>query len=235
MSENDESQDNPDSDAPTPAPDGPASDVPTSTPAPAPAEPSPAERVATLEAEKAELKDRMLRIAAEFENYKKRTRKEMSEHEAKARESVLREFLEIADNLERAISSWKEGEQKDVKSVQDGVDLVLRLFKSKLERHSVTAIEAKGQPFDPRVHDAISQAPSAEVPPGTVLHELQKGYRVGARLLRPAMVVVAKAPPTSPSEPSHSNDKQAPENESAAGGVDIDVNGDDDGTGGKTS
>ena len=99
MSENDESQDNPDSDAPTPAPDGPASDVPTSTPAPAPAEPSPAERVATLEAEKAELKDRMLRIAAEFENYKKRTRKEMSEHEAKARESVLREFLEIADNL----------------------------------------------------------------------------------------------------------------------------------------
>jgi molecular chaperone GrpE len=235
MSENDESQDNPDSDAPTPAPDGPASDVPTSTPAPAPAEPSPAERVATLEAEKAELKDRMLRIAAEFENYKKRTRKEMSEHEAKARESVLREFLEIADNLERAISSWKEGEQKDVKSVQDGVDLVLRLFKSKLERHSVTAIEAKGQPFDPRVHDAISQAPSAEVPPGTVLHELQKGYRVGERLLRPAMVVVAKAPPTSPSEPSHSNDKQAPENESAAGGVDIDVNGDDDGTGGKTS
>ena len=235
MSENDESQDNPDSDAPTPAPDGPASDVPTSTPAPAPAEPSPAERVATLEAEKAELKDRMLRIAAEFENYKKRTRKEMSEHEAKARESVLREFLEIADNLERAISSWKEGEQKDVKSVQDGVDLVLRLFKSKLERHSVTAIVAKGQPFDPRVHDAISQAPSADVPPGTVLHELQKGYRVGERLLRPAMVVVAKAPPTSPSEPSHSNDKQAPENESAAGGVDIDVNGDDDGTGGKTS
>jgi molecular chaperone GrpE len=232
MSENDESQDNPDSDAAPPVPDERPSDPPAPAGESASAEPSPAERVATLEAEKAELKDRMLRIAAEFDNYKKRMRKEVTEHEVKAREAVLREFLEIADNLERAVSSWKEGEQKDVKSVQDGVDLVLRLFKSKLERHSVTAIEAKGQPFDPRVHDAISQAPSADVSPGTVLHELQKGYRVGERLLRPALVVVAKAPPASPVETS---DKPAPTDESAAGGVDIDVNGDDDGTGGKTS
>jgi molecular chaperone GrpE len=230
MSENDESQDNPGSDAAPPALDDRPSDPPA--PEPAPAEPSPEQRLAVLEAEKAELKDRMLRIAAEFDNYKKRTRKEMSELEAKAREAVLREFLEIADNLERAISSWKEGEQKDVKSVQDGVDLVLRLFKSKMERYSVTAIEAKGQPFDPRVHDAISQAPSADVPPGTVLHELQKGYRVGERLLRPALVVVAKALPASPVETS---DKPAPTDESASGGVDIDVNGDDDGTGGKVS
>jgi molecular chaperone GrpE len=231
MSENDESQDNPASPASTPAPDGLASDLPTPAPASKLAEPTPAERLAALEAEKAEIKDRMLRIAAEFDNYKKRTRKEMSEHEAKARESVLREFLEIADNLERAVASWKEGEQKDAKSIQDGVDLVLRLFKSKLERHSVTAIEAKGQPFDPRVHDAISQAPSADVPPGTVLHELQKGYRVGERLLRPAMVVVAKAPPAPPAETSGADEKPG----SAPGGVDIDVNGDDDGTGGKTS
>lgn len=231
MSENDESQDNPASPASTPAPDGLASDLPTPAPASKLAEPTPAERLAALEAEKAELKDRMLRIAAEFDNYKKRTRKELGEHEVKARESVLREFLEIADNLERAVASWKEGEQKDIKSVLDGVDLVLRLFKSKLERHSVTAIEAKGQPFDPRVHDAISQAPSADVPPGTVLHELQKGYRVGDRLLRPAMVVVAKAPPAPPVEPSGSDEKPG----SAPGGVDIDVNGDDDGTAGKAS
>jgi molecular chaperone GrpE len=235
MSENDESQDNPASPASTPAPDGLASDVPTPAPASKLAEPTPAERLAALEAEKAELKDRMLRIAAEFDNYKKRMRKEMGEHEVKARESVLREFLEIADNLERAVASWKEGEQKDAKSIQDGVDLVLRLFKSKLERHSVTAIEAKGQPFDPRVHDAISQAPSAEVPPGTVLHELQKGYRVGDRLLRPAMVVVAKAPPAPPVETSGADEKSTPKDGAAAGGVDIDVKGDDDGAGGKTS
>ncbi|MGB8295684.1 MAG: nucleotide exchange factor GrpE [Polyangia bacterium] len=235
MSDNDESQDNPASAASTPAPDSPPSDLSMPTPAPKPADPSPAERLTALEAEKADLKDRMLRIAAEFDNYKKRTRKEMSEHEAKARESVLREFLEIADNLERAVTSWKQGEQKDVKSVQDGVDLVLRLFKSKLERHSVTAIEAKGQPFDPRVHDAISQAPSADVPPGTVLHELQRGYRVGDRLLRPAMVVVSKAPPAPPVESSGADEKPAPTDGRAAGGVDIDMNGDDDGSGGKTS
>jgi molecular chaperone GrpE len=235
MSENDESQDNPDGIAPPPAADGLASDLP----APA-AEPGPEQKLAALEAEKAELKDRMLRIAAEFDNYKKRMRKEMGEHEVKAREAVLREFLEIADNLERAVASWKEGEKKDVKSVQDGVDLVLRLFKSKLERYSVTAIEAKGQPFDPRIHDAISQAPSAEVAPGTVLHELQKGYRVGERLLRPAMVVVASAPLAPPGEAGGSDEKPAPTAGSAAGAVDIDLDGEDDapatpGTGGKTS
>jgi molecular chaperone GrpE len=189
------------------------------------------------------MKDRMLRIAAEFDNYKKRTRKEMSEHEAKAREAVLRDFLEIADNLERAIASWKEGGERDVKSVQDGVELVLRLFKSKLDRHSVRAIEAKGQLFDPRLHDAISQSPSVEVPPGTVLHELQKGYRVGERLLRPAMVVVASAPPAPPSETSRPDENEAQMAGPSAGGVDIDVTGEDDtpaapgapGTGDKTS
>jgi molecular chaperone GrpE len=240
MSQNDESEDNSSGAVPPPAADTLPSDLPTPAEETAPAEPSPEQRLAALEAEKAELKDRMLRIAAEFENYKKRTRKEMSEHEVKAREAVLREFLEISDNLERAVASWKEGEKKDVKSVQDGVDLVLRLFKSKLERHSVTAIEAKGQPFDPRIHDAISQAPSAEVPPGTVLHELQKGYRVGDRLLRPAMVVVAKAPPAPPGETGPSDQKQATTAAAPTGAVDIDLNGEDDApatpeTGGKTS
>lgn len=142
------------------------------------------QRVAALEAEKTDL-----------DNYKKRLRNEMSEHETKARETILCDFLEVADNLERAIASWKEGGEKDVKSVRDGVELVLRLFKAKLQRYSVTPIEAKGQPFDPHVHHAVSQAPSAEATPGTVLHELQKGYRAGERLLRPATVVVASAPP----------------------------------------
>lgn len=142
------------------------------------------QRVAALEAEKNDL-----------DNYKRRLRNEMSEHETEARETILCDFLEVADNLERAIASWKEGNEKDVKSVRDGVELVLRLFRAKLERYSVTPIEAKGQPFDPHVHHAVSQAPSAEATPGTVLHELQKGYRAGERLLRPATVVVASAPP----------------------------------------
>jgi molecular chaperone GrpE len=145
------------------------------------------QRLAALEAEKVDL-----------DNYKRRLRNEMSEHEAKARETILCDFLEVADNLERAIATWREGGANDVKSVRDGVELVLRLFKAKLQRYSVTPIEAKGQPFDPHVHHAVSQAPSAESTPGTVLHELQKGYRAGERLLRPATVVVASAPPVPP-------------------------------------
>jgi molecular chaperone GrpE len=208
MSENDQPEDDFEQDIPTKAG--------ANTPGPAAAPPSAEDRVAALEAEKLELRDRMLRIAAEFDNYKKRIRKDMSDQEAKVREAVLRDFLEIADNLERATTSWNAGAAKDAKSVQDGVDLVLRLFKSKLERYAVTAIEAKGQPFDPRVHEAISQAPSAEASPGTVLHELQKGYRVGERLLRPSIVVVAMAPPAAP----------APDR--SAGGVEIEVNGEEE-------
>jgi molecular chaperone GrpE len=170
--------------------------VPTpESPAPGLPEPTPEERITALEAEKAEAKDRMLRIAAEFENYKKRARKEMTDQESKVRETVLRDFLEIVDNLERATSSFAGSAEKDVKSIKDGVDLVLRQFRSKLERYDVHAADAKGQPFDPRIHDAISQIPSADVPPGTVLQELQKGYRVGDRLLRAAMVVVSTAAP----------------------------------------
>jgi len=170
----------------------------TATPAPEPAAappPGPEERIAALEAEKAEIKDRMLRIAAEFENWKKRSRKEQTDIEAKVREAVLRDMLEVIDNLDRATAAT--GGATDLQSVQQGIALVLRLFAQKLERYDVKPLDAKGQPFDPRLHEAISQAPSAEVAPGTVLSELQKGYKIGERLLRPAAVVVAVAPPAS--------------------------------------
>jgi len=154
---------------------------------------SPDERIAALETEKAELRDRMLRIAAEFENWKKRARREQTDAEHKAREAVLRDMLEVLDNLERATAAT--GGTSDLNSIQQGVSLVLRLFNSKLERYDVRPVDAKGKPFDPRLHDAISQVPSADVPPGTVISELQKGYKLGDRLLRPAAVVVAVAPP----------------------------------------
>ena len=172
-----------------------ASTPATQEPPGAPA--TPEQRIATLETEKADLRDRMLRIAAEFENWKKRARKEQSDGESKVRESVLRDVLEVMDNLERATAAT--GGATDLQSVQQGIALVLRLFNSKLERYDVKPLEAKGRPFDPRLHEAISQAPSTEVPPGTVLSELQKGYKLGDRLLRPAAVVVAIAPPGSPS------------------------------------
>jgi molecular chaperone GrpE len=160
----------------------------------APAPSTPEDRVSALETEKNDLRDRMLRIAAEFENWKKRARREQTEAETKGRESVLRDMLEVIDNLERAIQSWTTG-PVDAQAIQQGVGLVLRQAQSKLDRHDVKPVEAKGKPFDPRVHDAISQVPSADVAPGTVLSELQRGYRIGDRLLRPASVVVAVSPP----------------------------------------
>jgi molecular chaperone GrpE len=159
---------------------------------PEPPAPTPEERLAALEVERDEMRDRLLRLAADFDNFKKRARKELAEAEAKGKEAILRDLLEVVDNLERAASV---GESADVKAIQQGVGLVLRLFQSKLERHDVRPFEAKGREFDPRLHDAISQVPSADVPPGSVLSELQRGYHIGERLLRPAMVVVALPPP----------------------------------------
>ena len=156
--------------------------------------PSPDDPITAIEGEKAEIYDRMLRIAADFDNWKKRARRDQADSEMQAKESVLRDFLEIVDSLERATSVWADGKEIDAKSVRDGVELVLRQFRSKLERYDVKPMEATGVPFDPRMHEAVSQIPSATVTPGLVLHELQKGYLIGEKLLRPAMVVVAAAP-----------------------------------------
>jgi molecular chaperone GrpE len=151
---------------------------------------TPEERLAALEAERNEAKDRMLRIAAEFENWKKRARVTQAEAEAAARERVLRDVLDIADNLERAAEHAGDG-AVDGPSILKGVTLVLRLLQQKLERYEVRPFEAKGQAFDPRVHEAISRVESADVPSGAVAIELQKGYRIGEKLLRPAMVSVS--------------------------------------------
>jgi molecular chaperone GrpE len=154
------------------------------------------ERIAVVEGEKAEIYDRMLHIAADFDNWKKRARKDQTDGELRMKESVLCNFLEIVDSLERATALWADGKETDAKSVRDGVELVLRQFLSKLQHYDVKPMAAAGVPFDPRMHEAVSQVPSADVTPGSVLHELQKGYLIGDKLLRPAMVVVAAAPST---------------------------------------
>jgi molecular chaperone GrpE len=160
-------------------------------------EATPEERLAALQAERDEIKDRMLRIAADFENWKKRARKEQSDAVAQARESVLRDMLEVVDNLERATSAQAgaaDNGAPDGAAVLKGVSLVLRVFQQKLERYEVRPFEAAGQPFDPHQHEAISRVPSDDVPAGAVVNELQKGYRVGDRLLRPALVAVSSGP-----------------------------------------
>lgn len=161
-----------------------------------------ANTVEALTAERDEIKDRMLRIAAEFENWKRRARKEQDDAESKAREGVLRDMLDVIDNLERAVGAFdgsgvaagKGAPAPDGAAVLKGVNLVLRLFQSKLERHNVKPFVARGEAFDPKIHEAISRVETADVAPGAVAVELQRGYRIGDRLLRPAMVSVASAP-----------------------------------------
>jgi molecular chaperone GrpE len=166
-------------------------------------EATPEEKLAALAAERDDAKDRMLRIAAEFENFKKRSRKEQTDAVAEARDRVLKEMLEVVDYLERAVGMQAPGNGAvDGASLLKGVDLTLRLLKQKLERYEVRPFDAAGQPFDPRVHEAISRVEHAQIPSGSVAAELQKGYRVGERLLRPAMVSVSSGPkpPAPPSE-----------------------------------
>jgi molecular chaperone GrpE len=158
---------------------------------------TPEDRAAALAVERDELKDRMLRIAAEFENWKKRARKEKDDAVASARESVLRDMLEVADNLERAAQT-KPGEGADAGAVMKGVALVLRVFQQKLERYEVKSFDVTGQPFDPRQHEAVSRVESNDAPAGAVAAELQKGYRIGERLLRPALVAVSTGPKAKP-------------------------------------
>src|SRR5687768_9591845 len=180
------------------APDAPL-DVAVEVETPPPPAPSAEERIAKLEQEKKDSYDRFLRAAADLENQRKRSKRDLDDARAEAKTRVLKEMLPVVDNLERALQHADEavkksqsGEPADVGAIVDGVRLVLRQFAHAFERVDVTPVEADGQPFDPNVHEAISQAETADKPPGTVVSVLQKGYKLGDRLLRPALVVVAK-------------------------------------------
>ena len=137
--------------------------------------------------------DRLLRLSAEFENYKKRMDRQVEEFKKYANESLLKELLTVVDNLERAISSTDV--DKGVTSeacVIEGVEMTLNEILKILKKFDVTPIEAKGKPFDPVYHEAMMQEETDEYPENTVINELQKGYLIHDRLLRPAMVVVSK-------------------------------------------
>jgi molecular chaperone GrpE len=135
------------------------------------------------------LEDRLLRLAADFENYKKRTARERQEYVALANERLIGELLPILDDLERALTAAEEHEEAQL---EEGVRLVHRAFAALLERHGVTRIETDGK-FDPHVHEALLSQPS-EAEEGSVIDVVQKGYKLGDRVVRAARVVVA-APP----------------------------------------
>jgi molecular chaperone GrpE len=150
------------------------------------------EKLAAAEKEKKENWDRYLRAAADLENTRKRQKRELEDAKFDTKNKVLKEMLPVVDNLERAIEHAGGGEDPTLKPIVEGVQLVLRQFMTAFERLDITAVEAMGQPFDPNVHEAISQQESDQ-PAGTIIQVLQRGYRAGDRLLRPALVVVAKA------------------------------------------
>ena len=144
--------------------------------------------VDALKKERDALQDRLLRTAAEFDNYRKRIDRERREQSESAAAGLLAEVLPVVDNLERALQSPSGPEAAGFRA---GVELILRQLLDLLRKRGVTPIEALGADFDPRFHQAVSQEASDTHRDGEVMEEMQRGYMLGDRLLRPAMVKVA--------------------------------------------
>jgi molecular chaperone GrpE len=151
-----------------------------------------------LQQEVAALQDRLLRLQADFENFRKRTLREREEAYLYGHQNLVKELLPTVDNLERAIEHAR-GEGADLEGLLQGVELVLRELQSVLARSGVAQIEAEGKPFDPALHEAMGAQPTADVPPNTVTQVFQKGYRLRERMLRPARVMIS-SPAASPTE-----------------------------------
>ena len=163
---------------------------------PAAPEPAPAGPAAELEALRAELlerQDRLIRLQADFENFRRRTLKEREEAYQYGHQNLVKDLLPTVDNLERAIGHARKSGREDLDGVLQGIDLVQRELMGVLAKHGVTEIEALGETFDPSVHEALAQVEDPTVPANTVVQVFQKGYRLRDRLLRPAQVVVSRA------------------------------------------
>jgi molecular chaperone GrpE len=156
----------------------------------------PADPTAALLAENAELKDRMLRLAAEMENLRKRTEREIADTRSYAIAGFARDMLTATDSLSQALAMLSPEVRTladaGTKSLIDGMDLTEREMQRLLAKHGVKKIEAEGQKFDPHKHQAMFEVPDATKPEGTVVQVVQQGFAIGDRVLRPAMVGVAR-------------------------------------------
>jgi molecular chaperone GrpE len=148
-------------------------------------------KIAELEAALAEAKDRHLRLAADFDNYKKRSRQEHLETIQHASADLIARLLPGLDDLHKALDHKPEGIDE---AWAKGLELSVRKLEEALRAHGLEAIEAVGKPFDPSVHEAIGHEESAELPEDTVVQELRRGYRIRDRVVRPALVKVARPP-----------------------------------------
>lgn len=154
--------------------------------------------ITALKEEAAALKDRLLRTAAEMDNLRKRAEREKAEATLYAASNFARDLLGVADSMERALAAVPPGEREaaseSLKNMLTGIELTDRELLNVFQRHNIRRLDAVGQKFDPNYHQAMFEVPTADYPPGTVVQEIQKGFVVGERVLRPAMVGVAKAP-----------------------------------------
>jgi molecular chaperone GrpE len=218
-------------DAPTsgqqPAAQGPKSGVPSASQPPAadaPAE-EPAKELTPLEAAEKRVKEleekvasaqseakgnhnKMLRVAADFDNFRKRAAREADEARARGQQNAVMKLLPVFDNLERA--TLHVDASADVKSLSDGLRMVMKQFGEALGKLGIERVQAVGQPFDPMLHESIQYDHHATIAAGLVAQELQPGYRQGESLLRPALVVVSKGPKPD-EEPKPAEEPQAEE------------------------
>ncbi|MGI6854897.1 nucleotide exchange factor GrpE [Mesorhizobium sp. 1B3] len=174
------------------------------------------EVVVKLIKENEELKDRALRAAADMENLRRRTARELQDARTYAIANFAREMLSVSDNLQRALDAIpaeaKAAGDAGFKALIEGVELTERAMLSSLERHGVKKLSPQGEKFDPNFHQAMFEVPNPTVPANTVVEVVQPGYSIGDRVLRPAMVGVSKggpkqAPAEAPAEPGPVNEQ----------------------------
>jgi molecular chaperone GrpE len=174
-------------------------EAPVAQPAVQVAEPDPFAVIEKLNAENAELKDRLLRALAEMENLRRRTEREVADARAYGVANLARDMLSVADNLARAVESFP-AEERDaadtaLKALIEGVELTERDLHAALGRYGVTKLSPEGEKFDPNFHQAMYEVPNESLPAGSVADVVQSGWKIGERVLRPALVAVSKGGP----------------------------------------
>ena len=149
--------------------------------------------VDAIQAELAEAQEQVLRAQAEAQNARRRADQDVEKAHKFGQEKLVNDLLPVVDNLERAIDAI-DADDEQFKSVLEGIELTLKSFMDTLARHNIEALNPEGEPFDPQLHQAMTMVESPDAEPNTVLNVFQKGYTLHGRLVRPAMVVVSKAP-----------------------------------------
>ncbi len=184
----------------TARPSNEAAAEPEQAPATAPGnETPPSDPLAAAVRESAELKDKLLRALAEMENLRRRTEREVADARFYGIASFAREVLGIADNMQRALEAAQQelrgAAEPGVKALREGVEITERELLKVLEKYGVKKFEPQGEKFDPNLHQAMYEVPDPSVPAGSVVQVIQPGYKIGERMLRPALVAVAKGTP----------------------------------------